>query len=366
MTATLTRMDADTDIGPEPPGVFAGSRRLTDRPHEQVVHVADAETGLRAIVAIHSTALGPALGGTRFYPFATEAAALDDALRLSLGMTYKSAVAGADLGGGKAVIIGDPEAMKTDALLGAYGRFVEALGGRYITAADVGTNARDLDVIGRHTRHVVGRTAEAGGSGDSSYLTALGVFEALRAGTDHVWGASTPDGLTVGVEGVGKVGRELVGMLVSAGANVVVTDVNRAAMDDVVDRYPGVRAVAGLADERLDVYAPCALGGTLTPRTVDSMAARLVCGSANNQLSDARVDAGLAARGITWVPDYLANAGGLIQVDGERAGRDASAVESRVRSIGDRAGHILERARAEGTTPGHAADRVAEARIDQA
>ncbi|GAA4804131.1 Glu/Leu/Phe/Val dehydrogenase dimerization domain-containing protein [Tomitella cavernea] len=369
MTATLTRMDQRTSTEPDTdgsPGVFAGSARLTDRPHEQVVHMADAETGLRAIIAIHSTTLGPALGGTRFYPFPTEAAALDDALRLSLGMTYKSAVAGADLGGGKAVIIGDPAAVKTEALLGAYGRFVEALGGRYITAADVGTDASDLDVIGRHTDHVVGCTAGVGGSGDSSYLTALGVYESMRAGARHVWGADGPGGLTVGVEGVGKVGSELVRMLVDAGADVVVTDVNAAAVGAVLERFPGVRAADGLGGERIDVYAPCALGGTLTPGGVDGLDARLVCGSSNNQLSDACVDTLLATRGITWVPDYLANAGGLIQVAGERAGDDGALVESRVRAIGGRAAQILDRARAEGTTPGHAADKVAEERIDGA
>lgn len=387
MTVTLTRMDASTDSTAADPagpagsaeaapaphsdalGVFAGSAALTDRPHEQVVHCADAETGLRAIVAIHSTALGPALGGTRFYPFSSEGAALDDALHLSLGMTYKSAVAGADLGGGKAVIIGDPAQVKTEALLQAYGRFVEALGGLYITAADVGTGAVDMDVIGSATSHVVGRTEAAGGSGDSSQLTALGVFESLRAGTAQVWGASGLEGLTVGVEGVGKVGVQLVGMLVGAGADVVVTDVNADAVAAVRERFPGVRASSDLSGERLDVYAPCALGGTLTPDGVaafGSTGARLVCGSANNQLSDRRVDTLMKAAGIVWVPDYLANAGGLIQVAGERTGEDPASVERKVSAIGAHAAEILELAAGEGITPGQAADHVAEQRIDSA
>ncbi|WP_016931895.1 Glu/Leu/Phe/Val dehydrogenase dimerization domain-containing protein, partial [Rhodococcus sp. R1101] len=271
-----TSIAAHPDAG-SASGVFGRSRRLTDRPHEQVVFHQDAETGLRAIVAIHSTALGPALGGTRFYPYADEATALEDVLRLSWGMTYKAAVSGVDLGGGKAVIIGDPKTDKNDELLAAYGRFVESLGGRYITAADVGTRAEDLDVVGRHTAHAVGRTVAAGGSGDSSPLTALGVFQAMRAGARTVWGETTLAGRTVGVEGLGKVGYELVKLLVADGAEVIVSDVNPAAVARVLDEFPAQVADSVVASSA-EVYAPCALGGTLTPSTASLLDARLVCG----------------------------------------------------------------------------------------
>lgn len=345
-------------------GVFDRSHRLSDRPHEQVVFCEDAETGLRAIIAIHSTALGPALGGTRFYPYADEAQALEDVLRLSRGMTYKAAVSGVRLGGGKAVIIGDPAVVKTDALLAAYGRFVDSLGGRYITAADVGTYASDLDIVGQCTTHAVGRTAAAGGSGDSSPLTALGVFQAMRAGAENIWGTATLEGRVVGVEGLGKVGHALVGLLAADGAQVVVSDVNPAAVERVVSDFPGTRAVDSVIETPLDVYAPCALGGTLSPATARSLDARLVCGAANNQLTVPEVDNMLGERGITWIPDYVANAGGLIQVAGEVDGSDAAAVRSDVEAIFERTAEIFDMAEVLGTGLGIAANRIAEQRID--
>ncbi|SUE15440.1 valine dehydrogenase [Rhodococcus gordoniae] len=359
-----TSIAAHPDTGPAS-GVFGRSRRLTDRPHEQVVFHQDAETGLRAIVAIHSTALGPALGGTRFYPYADEATALEDVLRLSWGMTYKAAVSGVDLGGGKAVIIGDPKTDKNDELLAAYGRFVESLGGRYITAADVGTRAEDLDVVGRHTAHAVGRTVAAGGSGDSSPLTALGVFQAMRAGARTVWGETTLAGRTVGVEGLGKVGYELVKLLVADGAEVIVSDVNPAAVARVLDEFPAQVADSVVASSA-EVYAPCALGGTLTPSTASLLDARLVCGAANNQLAVPEVENILGERGIVWVPDYVANAGGLIQVAGEVDGSDAEVVRGRVESIFDRTTEIFDVSGTLGVTPGAAANRIAERRIDTA
>jgi len=345
-------------------GVFGRSRRLSDRPHEQVLFHEDAATGLRAIVAVHSTALGPALGGTRFRSYRNEGEALDDVLRLSRGMTYKAAVAGVDLGGGKAVILGDPDVLKTEALLEAYGRFVDTLGGRYITAADVGTHARDLDVVGRRTRYTVGRTAGAGGSGDSSPLTALGVFQAMRAGAEHVWGTGALAGRVVGVEGLGKVGRELVRLLVDDGAQVVATDVDAAALTRVVDEFPDVRAAGSVVDAAVDIYAPCALGGTLTAAVGSAFRGRLVCGAANNQLATPDVERILCDRGVTWVPDYVANAGGLIQVAGEVDGTGPAAARSRVEAIADRVREIFGLAATLGVAPGAAADRIAEARID--
>ena len=201
--------------------------------HEQVVFCSDRESGLRAIIAIHSTALGPALGGTRFYPYASEEAAVADALALSAAMSYKNSLAGLDLGGGKAVIIGDPRTDKTEALLRAYGRFVEALGGRYLTACDVGTYNADLDVVGRETRFAHGRSEAYGGCGDSSVLTAYGVFLGMQAAAQHCWGSRSLSGRTVAVAGAGKVGSHLIGHLVEDGADVVVTDVDPAAVERV-------------------------------------------------------------------------------------------------------------------------------------
>ena len=234
--------------------------------HEQVVFCTDPDTGLRAIIALHDTALGPGLGGTRFHPYASMDQALADVLRLSRAMTSKNAVAGLDHGGGKGVILGDPNRDKTPELLRAYGRFVESLGGRYVTACDVGTYVADMDVVGESTRWATGRSPERGGAGDSSVLTAYGVFQGMRAAAQHVWGEPTLAGRRVGIAGVGKVGRRLTEQLLEDGAQVVVTDVNPDAVRDLVARHPSVRAVADVDDlvrEELDVYSPNALGGAL-------------------------------------------------------------------------------------------------------
>ena len=227
--------------------------------HEQVVFCHDKATGLRAIIGIYSTALGPALGGTRFYPYASEQAALDDVLRLSKGMAYKNAVSGLDLGGGKAVIIGNPDTDKTPELLRAYGRFVESLNGRYVTACDVGTYVADMDIVSETTRWATGRSESKGGAGDSSVLTAYGVFQGQRACAQHLWGEATLKGRTVGIAGVGKVGRILTGHLLEDGANVVVTDVNEQALAGLKVMYPQVEVVADTASlvrADIDVYAP--------------------------------------------------------------------------------------------------------------
>ncbi|MFJ4655403.1 Glu/Leu/Phe/Val dehydrogenase [Nocardia sp. NPDC088792] len=345
-------------------GVFGRSHELSRRGHEQVVFCEDDKTGLKAIIAIHSTVLGPALGGTRMYPYASESQALDDVLRLSWGMTYKSAAAGVDLGGGKAVIIGDPAHDKSEELFASYARFVETLGGRYITAGDVGTNTDDLDAIGRYTSHVTGRSAVAGGSGDSAGLTALGVFNAMRAGAESVWGTASLAGRTVGVEGVGKVGRALISLLLADGAEVCATDVNEAALQRISQETPGVRLLGSVATAPVDVYAPCALGGTLTASSAEAIEAKLVCGAANNQLANPAVEQALTERGITWVPDFVANAGGLIQVAGELQGADRATVEGDVRGIFDRCRDIITAAKAEGIGTGAAANRFAERRLD--
>jgi valine dehydrogenase (NAD+) len=334
--------------------------------HEQVVFCHDAQSGLRAIIAVHSTALGPALGGTRFYPYASEEAAVADALRLSRAMSYKNSLAGLDLGGGKAVIMGDPNTDKTEALLRAYGRFVEALGGRYLTACDVGTYNADLDVVARETRFAHGRSEAYGGCGDSSVLTAYGVFQGMRAAAQHTWGSPTLSGRTVAVAGVGKVGSWLVEHLVDDGADVVVTDVDPAAVARLQARYPQVKAVADTAEliaTSHDVYAPCALGGALDEQTVAALPSSIVCGGANNQLATPASAEQLRGRGILYAPDYLVNAGGVIQVEDERHGFSFPRAQAKASGIFDVALRVFQTADDEGVSPAVAADRLAEERI---
>ena len=334
--------------------------------HEQVVFCNDAATGLRAIIAIHSTALGPGLGGTRFYPYATTDEALRDVLNLSRGMTYKAALAGLDLGGGKAVIIGDPQTAKSEALLRAYGRFVQSLNGRYLTACDVGTYSEDMDVVARECDFVTGRTVAHGGAGDSSVLTAYGVLQGMRAAAEAVWGEPTLAGRTVGIAGVGKVGRHLVRHLTEDGAGVVVSDVSPEAVQRVREEYPEVRAVASteaLVAERLDVYSPNALGGALTDEVVEELSARIVCGGANNQLAHPGVEKRLEERGILYAPDYCVNSGGVIQVADELEGFSFERAQQRASGIFETTRRVFELARTDGVPPAIAADRLAERRI---
>ncbi len=334
--------------------------------HEQVVYCHDEATGLRAIVAIYSTILGPALGGTRFYPYAAEQDALDDVLNLSKGMAYKAALAGLDLGGGKAVIIGDPATTKSEALLRAYGRFVQSLNGRYYTACDVGTFSEDMDHVARECSFVTGRTVAHGGAGDSSVLTAFGVFQGMRAAAEVSWGSPTLAGRTVGVAGVGKVGRHLVNHLVEDDAEVVVTDVNGAAIARVQQEHPDVRVAAdanALVAAELDVYAPCALGGALGDDVVEQLSAKVVCGAANNQLGHPGVEKRLEDRGILYAPDYVVNAGGLIQVADELEGFSFERAKQRAGKIFETATRVFALAAEEGVPPAVAADRLAERRM---
>ena len=337
--------------------------------HEQVVFCPDPDTGLRAIIALHDTALGPGLGGTRFHPYASMDQALADVLRLSRAMTSKNAVAGLDHGGGKAVIIGDPHRDKTPELLRAYGRFVESLGGRYVTACDVGTYVADMDVVGEATRWATGRSPERGGAGDSSVLTAYGVFQGMRAAAQHVWGEPTLAGRRVGIAGVGKVGRRLADHLLEDGAEVVVTDVDADAVRALLARHPRVRAVDGLDDlvrEDLDVFSPNALGGALDDETVDG-AARPDRLRRRQQPAGQRGRGGTAdrllARGITYAPDFLVNAGGVIQVSDELHGFDMQRARERTATIFEHTLEVLRDADADGVSPAVAADRLAERRI---
>ncbi|HVS68023.1 MAG TPA: Glu/Leu/Phe/Val dehydrogenase dimerization domain-containing protein [Mycobacteriales bacterium] len=333
--------------------------------HEQVVFCNDPSTGLRAIIAIYSTALGPSLGGTRFFPYADEDAALADVLELSKAMAYKAACAGLDLGGGKAVIIGDPATDKTEALLRAYGRFVDSLSGRYYTACDVGTYVADMDVVAQECRYTTGRSPEQGGAGDSSVLTAFGVFQGMRAAAEAAWGEPTLRGRRVAISGVGKVGRHLIGHLLDDGASLVIADVNAEAVARVTAAHPEVAAVdpGGLLDEPMDVYSPCALGHALNDETVARLTARIVCGGANNQLAHPGVEALLEQRGILYAPDYVVNAGGVIQVADEIHGYDPQRARAKAAEIFQTTGRVFAAAAADGVPPSIAADRMAEARM---
>jgi valine dehydrogenase (NAD+) len=342
-------------------GVFT-----SDTGHEQVVFCQDKPSGLRAIIAIYSTALGPALGGTRFYPYPTEDEALHDVLELSRGMAYKNALAGLDHGGGKAVIWGDPDRDKSEPLLRAYGRFVDALAGRYYTACDVGTYVPDMDLVARETRYVTGRSPEHGGAGDSSILTAWGVFQGMRAAAEHRWGTPTLAGLRVGVAGLGKVGKHLTTHLLDDGASVLATDVSPRALDWVRETYPQVDVVSEISDlitSEIDVYAPCALGGALDDRTVPALRAKVVAGAANNQLAHPGIEKLLADRGVLYAPDYVVNAGGVIQVADEIEGFNFERAKLRATRIFDTTGQILRLADDEGVPPAVAADRLAERRM---
>ena len=334
---------------------------ITSASHEQVVFCHDAPTGLRAIIAIYSTALGPALGGTRFYPYPDDDAAITDALNLSRAMAYKNALAGLDLGGGKAVI-------KTEALLRAYGRFVQSLNGRYITACDIGTYSADMDIVARECQFVTGRTEPHGGAGDSSVLTAFGVLQGMRAAAEHTWGSTSLEGRAVAVEGVGKVGSHLVGHLADEGARVLVYDVNAAAVERVRASHPDV-VVAASRDELIaadiDVYAPCALGGAIDDTVAATLRARIICGGANNQLAQTGVDKLLDEHGIVYVPDYLVNAGGVIQVADELDGFRFERAKARAAQIFETTKKILAIADAEGVPPAVAADRLAERRMSE-
>jgi leucine dehydrogenase len=331
--------------------------------HEQVVFAHDPETGLRGIIAIHNTSRGPALGGCRFWNYAAEQEAVRDVLRLSRGMTYKNAMAGLPLGGGKSVIIGDASKIKTPALMTAMGRAVDRLGGRYIIAEDVGTTVEDMEAIRLATSHVAG---VATGGGDPSPLTAYGVFQGIRAAVEHRLGRRDLEGIKVAVQGLGHVGEHLCRHLAESGARLFVTDIRPENVERIVARHGAVPVrpdeIYGLD---VDVYAPCALGATINDETVPRLKAAIVAGAANNQLAEDRHGAELARRGILYAPDYVINAGGVINIlyelDGGRYDRD-KAYEHTGR-IHETAMEIFEKAAREGVPTNFAADRIAEERF---
>lgn len=327
---------------------------------------ADPATGLRAIVAVHSTALGPALGGTRFRPYPDERAAALDVCRLARAMTYKHAACGNDLGGGKAVIIGDPAALRSDELLRAYGRFVDGLGGRYLTAEDVGTTQADMDLLRSVTPYVTGTSEHLGGSGDPSPATAWGVLHAMRAVAEHAFGDASLAGRHVVVLGVGKVGSALARHLAADGARVSVADV-RAGVAAAVAAEVGAAVLdpATALEEPCDVLAPCALGGVLSAETIPRLRCAAVCGAANNQLAEPADATRLAEAGILYAPDYVVNAGGVINIAEEAApgGYDRDRALQRAAGVGDTLRRVLAIAQERGITPAEAADRLAEERL---
>ncbi|HEX6251821.1 MAG TPA: Glu/Leu/Phe/Val dehydrogenase [Gemmatimonadaceae bacterium] len=338
--------------------------RLAEMGHEQVMLCSDPASGYRGIIAIHDTTLGIALGGTRFWRYDTDEDALIDALRLSRGMTYKSAVAGLNLGGGKSVILGDPKTTDREAIFRAHGRFVDTLGGRYITAEDVGTTTSDMDFVARETKYVAGL---AGKSGDPSPVTAHGVFRAILASAHTRWGSDDISGRTVALQGCGHVGRYLAGELHEAGAKLVATDIEADRVQRVVSET-GARAVApdAIYDVEADIFAPCALGGILNDKTIPKLRVEIVAGGANNQLLEERHGQALHDRDILYAPDYVANAGGVINVYGELGGWDERRSLEKADEIYDTVVSVFEIAKADGLLPHEAADRLAERRLEQA
>lgn len=345
-------------------GTFA---RLDALGHEQVAYFRDPQSGLRAIVAVHSTQLGPALGGCRMFPYAREADALQDVLRLSRGMTYKNAVAGLNLGGGKAVIIGNPKRDKSERLWRAFGRFVEGLGGRYITAEDAGTALEDMQAVRQETAHVVGLPKAAGGSGDPSPMTALGVYAGMRAAVEVAFDGASLNGKHVAVQGCGHVGYHLIDLLVRAGARVSAADVDAEAVHRVVQDFGATQVLPQqIAELDCDVFAPCAMGGALNNATLPRLRCRVVAGAANNQLADEQAgSAALRARQILYVPDFVLNAGGVINVAHEMQGYNAERATAQVQRIYEVIHQVLERARIADTAPHLAASQLAEERIAQ-
>ncbi len=340
---------------------------MEERGHEEVVFFSDRKSGLRAIVAIHNTALGPALGGCRMYPYETTEEALSDVLRLSRGMTYKAAVAGLNLGGGKAVIVGDPKKHKNEILFRTFGRFVQGLGGRYITAEDVGTNVADMEFVRMETRYVTGTSKAHGGSGDPSPVTALGTYHGIKACAEKVLKTQSLRGIRIAVEGVGHVGYHLVRLLNDEGAKLYVADVDAERVRKVVNEF-GCESVNPQSVHGLDadIFSPCALGSVINDETIPRFKFKIIAGAANNQLQDEeRHSRMLLEKGICYAPDYVINSGGLINVYNELQGYNQEKALAQAKGIGDILRRVLELAEKERISTHAASNRLAEERIQQ-
>ena len=342
-------------------GIFAAMQKYD---YEQLVFCQDESSGLNAIICIHDTTLGPALGGTRMWPYAAEEEAVTDVLRLARGMTYKNAAAGLNLGGGKAVIIGDPQKDKSEELFRAFGRFIQGLNGRYITAEDVGTSVADMDLIHLETDYVTGVSPAYGSSGNPSPVTAYGVYRGMKAAARLAFGQDDLSGKVIAVQGVGNVAYHLCRYLHEEGARLIVTDIREdnlsRAVRDFGAKAVGVSEIYG-AD--CDIFSPCALGAVLNDATIPLLKARVVAGSANNQLKEDRHGDMLHAKGILYAPDYVINAGGVINVADELQGYSRDRAMKKVEGIYDRLLRVFEIAERDGVTPNKAADRMAEERI---
>lgn len=335
--------------------------------YEQLVFWHDESSGLKAITAIHDTTLGPALGGCRMWPYETEEEAIEDALRLSRGMTYKNAAAGLNLGGGKTVIIGDPKKDKSEALFRAFGRFINGLDGRYITAEDVGTTTQDMDTIYSETDYVVGLSISYGSGGNPSPKTALGVFRAMQRTAKEAFGSDSLSGKTVAVQGVGNVAYTLCEMLHEDGAKLIVTDINKEAVDRAVEAF-GATAVEPeeIFSVEADVFAPCALGAILNDDTIPTLKVKAICGSANNQLLDIdKHGEMLKERGIIYAPDFIANSGGVINVADELNGYVEERAVAKIDEVYNQMDKIFAIAERDSITTAKAADILAEERIEQ-
>jgi leucine dehydrogenase len=333
--------------------------------HEQVVYCHDAATGLNAIIAVHDTTLGPALGGTRMWHYNNMDEAVTDALRLSRGMTYKAAISGLNLGGGKAVIIGKPE-QKNEMYWRRYGKFVNSLGGKYITAEDVNTSTADMDFISLETKHVTGKPEYKGGSGDPSPFTAYGTFVGIKACANKRWGSDSLEGKKILVQGVGHVGQYLVAHLVEAGAKVYIADISEHKLNDTAAKYKcEIVALDKMWDVDMDIYAPCALGATVNTDSIGKMKCSIIAGAANNQL-EKEIEHGkmLIKKGIIYAPDFLINAGGLINVSAEITGYNKDLVLSEVERIYDRLLACINRADADGITAQESAMNMAKERLN--
>jgi leucine dehydrogenase len=341
-------------------------KRLKVDSHEQIMFFREQVSQLRAIVAIHDTTLGPAIGGVRMWEYPDEERAVEDALRLSRSMTYKAAGAGLDFGGGQTVVMGDPKKDKSESLFRALGRFIDSLGGRFIAAEGVGTSYNDMDFIRMETRYVVGIPSSRGGSGDPSPVCASGIIRGLEACRVFVTGSDDLERVRIAVQGIGHVGRILVQRLVERGATVTVADIDSGATEQVASEYDvAVVAPDDIYGVECDVFCPCALGGILNDRTIEQMKCKIVAGAANNQLEDERHGDQLHKRGILYAPDYIINAGGLINVADEIYGYDEQRAMRKAGAIKDVLLSILLSARDDGIPTHLAADRFAERRIEQ-
>ncbi len=334
--------------------------------HEQVVFCNDKDTGLRAIIGIHNTVLGPALGGTRMWNYSSEWEALNDALRLSRGMTFKSAITGLNLGGGKAVIFGDAKTQKTPELMRRFGEFVHSLSGKYITAEDVGMDTEDMDIVREVTPFVTGISESKGGAGNPSPITAFGVFMGMKAAAKFKYGYDDLEGKSILVQGIGHVGESLVEHLSNEGANVFIADINPARLEEVSAKYSAKIFTGDVYDADVDIYAPCALGATINDETIYRIKASIIAGAANNQLANDKVHGNiLMEKGIVYAPDFLINAGGIINVYAELEGYDRSEIMRKTENIYNTTLEILKTAETRKISTHFAALQIAQQRIEK-